>query len=69
MSFGQLGLGHNTNQNELKKIPNIPPIKIISCVNACCYLIDFEGNLGVLGIIIMANLGMVIKKTKILPKK
>ena len=21
---GQLGLGHNTNQNELKKIPNIP---------------------------------------------
>ena len=43
--FGQLGLGHNTNQNELNKIPNIPPIKIISCVNASCYLIDFEGNL------------------------
>ena len=29
--FGQLGLGHNTNQNVLNKIPNIPPIKIISC--------------------------------------
>ena len=42
---GQLGLGHNTNQNELSKIPNIPPIKIISCVYASCYLIDFEGNL------------------------
>ena len=28
---GQLGLGHNTNQNEFNKIPNIPPIKIISC--------------------------------------
>ena len=25
--FGELGLGHNTNQNELNKIPNIPPIK------------------------------------------
>ena len=42
---GQLGLGHNTNQNVLKKIPNIPPIKIISCVGPSSYLIDFEGNL------------------------
>ena len=31
---GQLGLGHKTNQNVLNKISNIPPIKIISCVNA-----------------------------------
>ena len=46
---GQLGLGHNTNQNELNKIPNIPPIKIISCVNASSYLIDFEGNLWTFG--------------------
>ena len=43
--FGQLGLGHNTNQNVLNKIPNIPPIKTISCVHSSCYLIDFEGNL------------------------
>ena len=43
--YGQLGLGHNTAQNVLNKIPNIPPIKIISIVNASCYLIDFEGNL------------------------
>ena len=43
--FGQLGLGHNTNQNVLNKIPNIPPIKTISCVGASCYLIDFEENL------------------------
>ena len=42
---GQLGIGHKTNQNELNMIPNIPPIKIISCVFASCYLIDFEGNL------------------------
>ena len=43
--YGELGLGHNTNQNELNKIPNIPPIKIISCVRSSSYLIDFEGNL------------------------
>ena len=43
--YGSLGLGHNTNQNVLNKIPNIPPIKIISCVSSSCYLIDFEGNL------------------------
>ena len=47
---GQLGLGHNTNQNVLNKIPNIPPIKIISCVGASCYLIDFEGNLWSFGL-------------------
>ena len=46
---GQLGLGHNTRQNELSQIPNIPPIKIISCVSASCYLIDFEGNLWTFG--------------------
>ena len=47
--FGQLGLGHYTKQNELNKIPNIPPIKIISCVRSSCYLIDFEGNLWTFG--------------------
>ena len=44
-AYGQLGLGHNTNQNVLNKIPNIPPIKIISCARSSSYLIDFEGNL------------------------
>ena len=43
--YGELGLGHNANQNVLKKISKIPPIKIISCVRSSCYLIDFEGNL------------------------
>ena len=43
--YGSLGLGHNTNQNVLNKIPNIPPIKIISCSSESCYLVDFEGNL------------------------
>ena len=46
---GQLGLGHNTNQNVLNKIPNISPIKILSCVGSSCYLIDFEGNLWTFG--------------------
>ena len=47
--YGQLGLGHDTNQNELNKIPNIPPIKIISCAYSSSYLIDFEGNLWTFG--------------------
>ena len=48
--FGQLGLGHNKKQNELNKIPNIPPIKIISCVSSSSCLIDFEGNLWTFGL-------------------
>ena len=42
---GALGLGHNTSQNVLNKISNIPPIQTISCVLTSCFLIDFEGNL------------------------
>ena len=55
--FGELGLGHNTNQNELNKIPNIPPIKIISCVGSSCYLIDFEANLWTFGYNCFGQLG------------
>ena len=47
--YGSLGLGHNTNQNVLKKIVNIPPIQTISCVRSSCYLIDFERNLWTFG--------------------
>ena len=46
---GHLGLGHNLDQNVLNKIPDIPPIKKISCVGSSCYLIDFEGNLWTFG--------------------
>ena len=42
--FGALGIGYHAKKNELNKIPNIPLIKIISCVRSSCYLIDFEGN-------------------------
>ena len=55
--FGELGLGHNTHQNELNKIPNIPPIKIISCVLASSYLIDLEGNLWSFGLNAHGQLG------------
>ena len=46
---GSLGLGHNTKQNVLNKIPNIPPIQTLSCAGSSCYLIDFEGNLWTFG--------------------
>ena len=54
---GQLGLGHNTAQNELNKIPNIPPIKIISCMGSSSYLIDLEENLWTFGINYNGQLG------------
>ena len=41
---GSLGLGHNTNQNKLNKIPNIPPIQFIYSNRYSCNLLDFEGN-------------------------
>ena len=47
---GQLGLGHNADQNVLRKIINIPPIQTISCVSESCYLIDYEGNLWTFGL-------------------
>ena len=34
------GDDQDRNQNILKKIPNIPPIKIISCVSVGFYLIE-----------------------------
>ena len=64
----QLGLGHNTNQNELNKIPNIPPIKIISCVSSSSYLIDFEGNLWSFGANEYGQLGHGDKTNKNTPK-
>ena len=40
---GQLG-DHNSNQNVLSQIPNIPLIQTISCASYSSYLIDLEGN-------------------------
>ena len=49
-NYGSLGLGHRSNENVLQKIPNIPPIKIISFVCASSFLIDFEGNVWSFGL-------------------
>ena len=65
---GQLGLGHKTNQNVLNMIPNIPPIKIISCSGASCYLIDFEENVWSFGNNTFGQLGHGDKSHKIIPK-
>ena len=66
--FGQLGLCHNLHQNELNKISNIPPIKIISLVKASCYLIDFEGNLWTFGDNTFGQLGHGNKNFTLVPK-
>ena len=60
--YGSLGLGHNTHQNKLNKIPNIPPIKLISCTDASSYLIDFEGNLWTFGNNDLGGLDTVTKQ-------
>ena len=59
--FGQLGLGHNTNQDELNKIPNIPPIKTISCARSSSYLIDCEDHLWSFGLNAYGQLGQCDK--------
>ena len=65
---GGLGLGHNKKQNILSKIENIPPIKIISCASASCFLIDFEGNLWSFGFNIHGQLGHGNTKKRNTPK-
>ena len=67
--YGELGLGHNRKQNVLNKIPNIPPIKIISCGNASSYLIDFEENVWSFGYNTYEQLGHGDKTHKNAPKK
>ena len=66
--FGQLGLGHNRNQNELNKIPDIPPIKKISCMRSSSCLVDFEGNLWTFGLNNYRQLGHGTSSHKNIPK-
>ena len=66
--YGSLGLAHNTNQNVLNKILNIPAIQTISCVSASCYLIDFEGNLWSFGKNTSGQLGHGDKTNRNAPK-
>ena len=67
--YGQLGLGHNENQNVLNQIPNIPPIQSISCVASSSYLIDLEGNVWSFGYNGTGQLGHGDKNERNLPTK
>ena len=68
-SKGQLGLGHNENQNQLNQIPNIPPIRSISCGFISSYLIDFEGNVWSFGYNGTGELGHGNTKDRNVPTK
>ena len=62
-------LGHELNQNGLMKIPNIPPIQLISYVGNSGYLVDFEGNVWNFGIIKRGQLGHGDTENRIVPTK
>ena len=66
---GELGLGHNTNQNTLNKIPNIPPIQFIYSNAQSCYLLDFEGNVWSFGYNANGALGHGDTTHRNVPKK
>ena len=66
---GSLGLGHNTNQNSLNKIPNIPPIQSISSIKNSCYLLDFEGTVWSFGENSLGELGHGDVTNRNIPKK
>ena len=66
---GCLGLGHNTNINELTQIQNIPPMKTISGVGSSSYLLDFEGNVWSFGSDIHGKLGHGETKSVNVPTK
>ena len=66
---GNLGLAHNTNENTLKKIPNIPPIQSVSSIVYSCYLLDFKGNVWSFGYNGFGELGHGDKADRNIPKK
>ena len=66
---GNLGLGHNTNQNILNKIPDIPPMQSIASMRYSCYLLDFDGNVWSFGDNCFGELGHGDKEHRNVPKK
>ena len=66
---GQLGLGHDKNQNILNQILDIPPIQTISCVSSSSFLIDLEGNVWSFGNNIHGQLGHGDQKIRNVPTK
>ena len=61
-------VGFNQQSRNQNIIPNIPPIKTISCVDASCYLIDFGGNLWSFGLNGHGQLGHGDKTSIDVPK-
>ena len=66
---GNLGLGHYKNMNKITQIPNIPPMKSISCSSASSYLLDFEGNVWSFGQNGTGKLGHDTTSNSNFPKK
>ena len=66
---GSLGLGHNTDTDEIKKIPNIPPMQTISCAGPSSYLIDPENNIWSFGNNRFGQLGHGDDKSRNTPTK
>ena len=67
--YGNLGLGHNNNQNVFNQIPNIPKICMISCVGNSSYLIDSKGNIWSFGYNSTRKLGHSDKADRNVPTK
>ena len=67
--YGNLGLGHNNNQNVLNQIPNIPRIQKILCIFFSSYLIDVDGNLWSFGLNGNGQLGQGNTANRNIPTK
>ena len=67
---GNLGLGvTETNRKVFTQIPNIPPIRTISCVGHSSYLIDLDGNLWCFGFNRYHQLGFGDSINTLIPTK
>ena len=69
---GSLGTGNTTNQILIQanqNIPDIPSIRIISCINASSYLVDIHGDVWGFGLNFDGQLGNGDKKKRNSPTK
>ena len=68
-SFGELGIGNNTNQNKITQISSIPPIKSIYSIGSSSYLIDYFGVVWSFGLNDQNQLGHGDKTNYNIPSK
>ena len=66
---GNLGLGDTKSKKFFTQIPNIPPIRTISCVGNSSYLIDLDGNLWCFGFNQHHQLGYEDLTDRLIPTK